>query len=383
MPMLADLAADACFIGAAAGCLYSLGAAFLVHRFRVETEPPQHPAAAVSIFKPLHGSEPELERRLAAFCKQSYAGQVQVIFGCIDANDSAIPAVKRLKEMHPDADIELVAGGPLTGGNRKISNLINMTGAARHDVFVVSDSDIEVGAFYLEQVVPALDRRGVGAATCLYYGIASGNKAPANLSALAINAHFLPQVLVAIRFGLGQPCFGATIALRREMLDKIGSFRSFANSLADDYAIGNAVRAAGCKVSIPSFLVGHLCAERTFGEFFVRQLRAARTIKSIKPAGFAGAVIANPFPLALIAVLAGASGLLAVASILCRIVLCKAVERKFRLPCQKSWLLPATDLALFAVFLLSFFGSGVAWRGLHYRVLPDGTLAQIDKDRPD
>jgi len=257
----------------------------------------------------------------------------------------------RLKETHRGSDIELIAGGPRTGGNRKICNLINMAEAARHNILVISDSDIEVAASYLAQIIPALGRPGVGAVTCLYYGIAGGKKVPADLSALAINAYFLPQVLVAIRLGLERPCFGATIALPREMLGKIGDFPSFADSLADDYAISVAVRAAGSKVSIPSFLVGHMCAERTFGEFFARQLRAARTIRSIRPAGHAGAIITNPFPLALIAMLSGATGLLAAASILCRIVLCKTIERKFGLPRQKSWLLPVTDLARFAVFL--------------------------------
>jgi ceramide glucosyltransferase len=111
-----------------------------------------------------------------------------------------------------------------------------------------------------------------------------------------------------------------------------------------------------------------VCTERTFSEFFARQLRHARTIKSINPAGYIGACITNPLPLALVAMLAGASGHLVGATIVCRIVLCKAIERTFRLSSQRIWLLPAVDLALFAVFIFSFLGSNITWRGYRYRI---------------
>lgn len=284
LPLLVRLFVDACTIGTGAGCIYVLGAAFLVHRFRRQTEPRNYPAVPVTIFKPLHGNEPDLYRRLVAFCNQSYAGPVQIVFGCHGLTDPAIGTVRRLKENYPDLAIELVVGAPRVGNNRKVCNLISMARSAKHNVFVISDSDIEVGESYLADVVSPLQRPSVGAVTCFYHGVAIG-KVPAYFSELIINAHFLPQVLVAIRFGLGHPCFGATIALRRETLQRAGNFHSFANNLADDHAIGEAVRAAGYEVAIPSFSVGHACTEETFREFFGHLLRYARTIKSINPRG--------------------------------------------------------------------------------------------------
>ncbi|HUB65039.1 MAG TPA: bacteriohopanetetrol glucosamine biosynthesis glycosyltransferase HpnI [Methylocella sp.] len=371
------LFSDGCLIVAGAGCAYLLLAIILSRRFVMERNPLITEPVPVTILKPLHGDEPGLLKRLSRFCSQDYAGPVQIVFGCQDCRDQAIGAVQRLQMAQPELVIDLVIGGPSHGSNQKVSNLINMAAAARYDVLVIADSDIEVGPCYLADVIAALERPGVGAVTCFYHGVAR-DSLPASFSALTINAHFLPNVLVAIGLGLARPCFGATIALRREMLDKIGSLRAFAHTLADDHAIGVAVRAAGYEVAIPAFSVGHACHEQTFREFFGRHLRYARTIKRINPVGYAGAIVTNPMPLALFGMLAGNNSLLLLvaAAIACRIALCKSIEETMHLPRQQRWLLPVTDIALFAVFVLSFFGSSVTWRGHHYRVRPDGTLFQ-------
>jgi ceramide glucosyltransferase len=251
-----------------------------------------------------------------------------------------------------------------------------MSTAARYDVIAVSDSDIEVDATYLARITAALDSDAVGAVTCLYHGV-PGDRLAGQLSALAINSHFLPNVIVAITLRLAQPCFGSTIAMRRQTLERIGGFRAFADMLADDFAMGEAVRAAGYEVVIPSLTLGHACNERTIAEFLRHQIRSARTIKNLDPFGHAGAFISNPVPLALLAMLHGTGGSVALAGVVvtCRLALCKLTERKFGLPRQRLWLAPATDVLLFTAYICSFFGSTVTWRGHRYRVVSDGTLS--------
>ena len=113
------------------------------------------------------------------------------------------------------------------------------------------------------------------------------------LSALAINSQFLPQAITAVSLGLAKPCCGATIALRRSMLDRIGGFGALADVLADDHAIGVAVRSAGYEVVTAPFLVGHRCFEDSLRQLLRHQIRVARTIKSIDPIAYAG-TIDNP-----------------------------------------------------------------------------------------
>src|SRR5262249_59519482 len=123
---------------------------------------------------------------------------------------------------------------------------------AKHEVIVVSDSDISVQRDWLSNVVGALSAEGVGAVSCLYTGKPNGSFW-STLSAMGSSYEFLPNVIAGVSFGLASPCFGSTIALRRATLDRIGGFRALANHLADDYEMGRAVRAIGLKVSLPAF----------------------------------------------------------------------------------------------------------------------------------
>src|SRR5262249_1533728 len=177
----------------------------------------------------------------------------------------------------------------LLGSNRKVCTLANMAARIRHDVVVVSDSDIRVDPGYLSRVVAALQASGVGAVTCLYYGVpATGLWS--RLSALAINAHFLPSVVFGLALRLARPCFGSPIALTRATLAQLGGFAAFADRLDDDYAIGDAVRRRGRGVAIPSFAVAHQCTQTSARELWRHELRWARTIRSIDAIGYAGSI---------------------------------------------------------------------------------------------
>ncbi len=367
-----------CVATATLGCVYALLAGALALRFgHRNAHPAELPQPSVTILKPLCGHEPGLLTRLLGFAHQCYSGTTQIVFGAQHRTDPAVNAVKRLAELRPEVAAEVAVEPRGFGTNRKVSNLINMMPLVRNEVVVLSDSDIEVGPSYLADVVAELQQPGVGAVTCLYHGIA-GEGLWSRLSAMSINTYFLSNVVVARCLGLAQPCFGATIALRRETLEEIGGFDAFADCLADDYEMGLAVRRAGYEVAIPPFSVGHVCFERTATELLRHQMRQSRTIRSIDPVGYAGAIISHPFALALIAAVLGSPlGLLVAAlAVVCRTVQTIAVERAFALERQPYWLVPFRDLIAFTTFVSGFFGTTVSWRGSRYRVLSDGSVVQ-------
>jgi ceramide glucosyltransferase len=363
-----------CLGTAAIGCLYLLVASVAVLRF---AKGGQQPAAAVplTILKPLHGAEPGLAQRLASFCLQDYGVPVQMVCAVADRADLAAAAVRQLALARPELPIELTIDARQHGANRKVSNLANALGCARHDVLVLADSDIEVEPWHLARVVAELQRPGVGAVTCLYHGVPAAGDWSAQ-AALGINSHFLPNVIVGISCGLARPCFGSTIAMRRSVLTAIGGLKGFADCLADDYAIGEAVRSAGYRVAIPAFSVAHVCFHGSLRGLIAHELRAARTIKSIEPLGYCGTLIAHPFPVALIATLLGATGglVLAPLALIARAILLLAVKHRFGLGRQPYWLIPVRELISFAVFVLSFFGATVDWRGASFRINRDGSL---------
>jgi ceramide glucosyltransferase len=334
----------------------------------------------VSILVPLCGDEPGLSERLEALCKQAYGGPVQIVFGAHDADDPAIAIARECQGGHRELAIDIRIDPRVHGYNRKISNLANMAELARHEVLIVLDSDIVVHSDYLSRIVADLQQPTVGAVTCLYYGVA-GCGFWSRLSAMSINIAFLPNVIMALTFGLARPCFGATIALRRDLLKRIGGFQAFADCLADDYAIGEAVRAAGYTVAVPSLATGHVCCETSLRELLAHQLRYGRTIRSIDPVGYAGAIITHPIPLAAIALVIGVNDAvpLLVLACLSRLMVCSTIEHVFGVGRYDYWLLPLRDLLSFLVYVASFLGARVSWRGYSYRLAAHGAIVNDAK----
>jgi ceramide glucosyltransferase len=373
--MIAYWSSIAALLIAIVGCGYLLTTAALVLRF-ARAQTPGSPATTptVTILKPLYGDDAGLSDNLMSFAKQHYAGAVQIVCGVADAHDAAVAVVERLRGSPAMRGLELIVDATLHGANRKVSNLINMTPRIRHDIVILADSDIRVVPDYLARVIAALQQPGVGAVTCLYHGVAVSG-AWSQLGALFINAHFLPSVVLGLASGLAQPCFGSTIALKRSTLDAIGGFAAFADRLDDDYAIGAAVRERGNVVAIPPFTVAHLCSEASLTELWRHELRWARTIRNIAPLGHAGSVVMHPLAWAVGALaLSPWSGLLipaaaaTVAAILCRGALLRGAARGFGLPPQPYWLVPVRDLLSFTVFVASFLGRDVSWKGHRYRL---------------
>jgi ceramide glucosyltransferase len=366
-----------CYAGAALGCVYALAAAWIARGFGSSPTAAAKRYPTVTILKPLHGMEPDLYANLAGFCAQDYPSPVQIVFGVDDDADPAIGVVRQLIADFPDRDLNLVINSRRHGENRKVSNLINMAGEARHEILAVSDSDIAVDRDYLKNIAANLDRPGVGLVTCLYRGSASAS-IWARLAAAQIDYHFLPNVLVGLRLGLATPCFGSTIALHKKTLAAIGGFEAVADQLADDYVLGALVRRSGLTVAIADRVVAHACTERSARDLFRHELRWARTIRSVDPLGYAGLAITHAVPLALLGfLLAGitpAASIVA-AAVACRLLLQRELDRVFHLHGDAFWLEPARDLLSLVIFVISFFGSGVEWRGHRYGVRAGNRLA--------
>jgi ceramide glucosyltransferase len=372
--------AVACGAGAAFGILYTLLAAAMTVRFfrRAPAEPADFPP--VTLVRPLHGGELALLRNLTGFCRQDYPGTVQHLFGVRDPADPALAAVEELRRLHPEAHITVVADPREHGPNRKVSNLINMLPQARHDVLVFADSDVGVAPDYLRRVVGELQGPGVGLVTCLYRGEPDPGFWP-RLSAMATSCQFLPGAVAGVGLGMARPCFGQTIAMRRSTLEGIGGLAPFSHHLAEDHAIGEAVRAAGGKVAIPPFAVSHACVEDSLARLISHELRWSRTIRAVDPRGHLGSAVAHPFALSLLAVLlsggAAWAWILAAAALASRLTLKVAVDRALRLPVRGLWLLPAWDLLALPIFAATYLSARVKWRGHDYTVDGRGLLTQV------
>ncbi|HVW75144.1 MAG TPA: bacteriohopanetetrol glucosamine biosynthesis glycosyltransferase HpnI [Rhizomicrobium sp.] len=364
------------------GC-YALLASALVGRFMRRDAPDAAHSPAVTILKPLHLDDPDLKRNLETFFAQTYAGPVQIVFGVHDEADPALDVVKALQAKYPQCDTAIVADAALYGANAKISNLINMLPLAKHDVLVLSDSDIAVGRLWLAQVTAALARPGVGIVTCLYTGEPGrgGRKLWSELAAMGSSYDFLPNAVLGTTLGLAAPCMGSTIALKRQTLDEVGGFAAFADHLADDYEIGRAVRARGYTLAIPALGVGHTAAENSLTDLFRHELRWTRTIRMVNRGGHLGSFVTHGFAFALMAAILLDFNAVSVAvlgfTLVARLLLKYRIDGLFGTFAGPYWLVPVRDMLSFVVFVTSLFGETVHWRGTHFAVEPSGAMSQV------
>ncbi len=351
--------------------------------FRQKT---RHPVSSsnnlpVTVLKPICGMEFELAENLRSFCRQEYA-EHQVIFGVREKTDPAIPVIEAVIKEFPDRDISLVVDDQIIGSNYKISNLANMAKTAKHGIFVISDSDMRVSPDYLQRVTAPFGDSKVGATTCLYSGTAAKGLA-SRLGAMFVNDWFLPSALIPTMFGKLKFCFGATMAVRRNVLEDFGGFPALADFLADDYMLGKFVVDQGYDVALVPYIVENVILEEDLKGVFFHEIRWARTIRSVQPGGYAASITTEIFPLSIFAAFGaftlGASismSLMPVTIALgMRTILHYAVCRG--LTNGKScgaWLIPVRDMLSFAVRIYSFCGTKVLWREREFVVLADNRL---------
>jgi ceramide glucosyltransferase len=328
------------------------------------------------VLKPLHGAEPGLYENLRSFVDQDYPA-MQVVFGVRHSADMALPVARALMRNRPEKDLELVVDARTIGSNLKVANLENMLPAASHDFIVLADSDMRVDPHYLGAATAPLRDPRNGLVTCLYKGVPMGGLW-SQFGAMQINFAFLPSALLGEMLSTGGGCFGATIALRREVLERIGGFARIRDELADDHRLGDAVRELGLATVLSPYIVENRLAEPSLSSLWRHELRWARTVRAMAPFGFAGSIVTHTVVLALLAgAAAGFSAIacwLALISCMLRWISAGIIARSLALPIGGLWLLPLRDVLSFAVFIGSFCGRSVLWRDQLFRVEPGGRM---------
>jgi ceramide glucosyltransferase len=369
--------------------LASLVCAWLFARWRrselARPLPDDAALPGVTLLKPLHGAVPDTYENLANACRLDYP-RLQIVFGVADPSDPAVAIVKRLVREFPDVDIDLVVSDRRIGTNAKVSNLQNMLERARHDVLVIADADIRADAGYLRRVVPYLDEPNAGLVTCAYRA-AFGDTLAHEIEALFINTDFAPMVTVARKWERQSYAFGATICIRRSVLDELGGFPAIADHLADDYQLGNMAVARGyVSVLAPAVVETVLDLDR-LKEVFDHQLRWARTYRICRPGSYFASVLTHTTLWATVhlvatglstfgwQVLAAAAGtrMLVGGLIATRVF---GVTHLWR----RIWLVPFKDLFISTIFVLAYLGSTVRWSGTRFEVQRDGRMRALPEE---
>jgi ceramide glucosyltransferase len=374
-------------LGVVCSLVYYAVSSITAMRFAARAaEPPPplpKPPPRIAVLKPLSGLSPTLLANLTSYLESGYP-RADFFFAVPSYEDRAAEAPVALRSQYPYASITLLVGDEAGVANRKIAKVIRMAERAeRAEAFVLSDADISVERGHLERIIGELfaDER-VGLVTCAYRARPAGSFA-SRLAALFINTDFTPMVMLAIAIEPLRYAFGATIAVRRTALEAAGGMRPLGDKLADDFELGRAVADAGWEARLSHSLVTSACEEITFGEFWQRKLRWARTYRTMRPLSLLTILVNGPlWGLVMLAVTGGRPGAIAICAAVvgARIATSALIlARTLKLPelMRDVWLVPLKDLVMAAIWAASLVGNEVAWGGRRFTISRDGVMREI------
>lgn len=336
---------------------------------------PCNPLPPVSVLKPVHGLEAELERNIESFFRQDYP-DYEILFAADTADDAALEIVRAVAQRYPKIKSRiLVTGTPWP--NPVVYSFHCLSQAAAYDILVTTDSDVEVDPRYLREVVSPMLNPKVGAVTCLYRGKNASGFFSA-LTAIGMSVEMTAGVLVANLIEGMKFALGPTTVVRKDSLASFGGYAALRDYIAYDFAVGNLIEKAGYQVVLSKHVIDHVVNQKSFSRMWQNQLRWAQTTRYSRPKGHLGSGLIFALPYGFLGLVAATAlqhwtigMLLLVAAIVNRLAEAWLVGwMVVRDPQIKHapWLYPLRDLLGFAVWFASYLNLRYEWRDSRFEL---------------
>src|SRR5882757_4692453 len=258
----------------------------------------------LSVLKPLHGTEPGLERNIESFFEQDYP-EFELLFCARQESDEGLQLARRVGARYPRVEARYVTCGEPAPHfhNAKVYSLAKLDSVAKHPLFITSDADVRVTKDYLRRMVQNLKDPQMGLASCVYLGTTdAGAKArlSSQLDAVGKSVEMTSGVLVADMLEGTKFALGASMAVRKEAFQKAGGFEELGQFYADDFVLGNRLAAKGTRVRLATHVIRLLVEDTPFGVSFRNQLRWMRSTRRSRPWGHLGTGLTFALPVGLL-----------------------------------------------------------------------------------
>jgi ceramide glucosyltransferase len=365
------------------GSIYALLCLIAAARFRMRR---QRPAAhkfdswpVVTVLKPVYGLEKNQRKNLRSTCIQDYP-EFQVVFSVQELGDPAIPLLMELQREFGEERVTVAIENCRAGSNGKINNMIGGLLHARHDILVISDSDVFLKPDYLKTIVTPLADPDVGC-VCTLYKAACADSWFEKMELLTLNADFMANVVFAHVTGASKFCLGASAALRRSTLAEIGGLEGLADYLVEDYEMGRRIWSSGKKIAIVPYLVDTMVDLKTPAQWWGHQVYWDQNTRAARPWAFFATAVIRSTPFAILFALARFCDPLGLGVLAGALVLRMATAAVIlgwglgdREGVKSIWLLPARDVLSLASWFLAFVKRTTVWRGSQFTLTRDGRL---------
>lgn len=332
---------------------------------------------AVSVLKPLCGKDAELEKNLETFFAQDQP-EFELVFGVVDASDPALAVVERVRARHPQVPCQVVVHDGAGALNPKVDNLVGLLPRARHDLVLVSDSNVSAPPHYVRELASLYDQEGAGVVTNLFAGVGENSLG----SALeCVELCGFVSAGVALPTLLGDPLLvGKSALFSRERLQALGGLERLSDVLAEDFVLGKTFAHAGERLLLAPTVLSNVASGLSLRAALARRLRWSMLRFRLRPTAAALEPLISP--LALIPLVWVALGPWALAWAACVILLRDAGGWWLLRGPKRLWLpillgVPR-DLFALAIWVIAPLKHHVSWRGRRFR-LGAGTLLYAER----
>jgi ceramide glucosyltransferase len=343
----------------------------------------------VSVLKPLHGTEPGMEKNLESFFEQEYP-EFELLFCARQETDEGLRLARLVGERYPQVNARYVTcGEPLPQfHNAKVYSLAKLDSVARHELFITSDADVRVKRDYLRRMVQNLRDPAVGLASCVYLGTTDkGRRAgfSSQLDAVGKSVEMTSGVLVADMLEGTKFALGASMAVRKRSFQEAGGFEELGQFYADDFVLGNRLASQGTGVRLASHVIRLMVQDTPFGLSFRNQLRWMQSTRRSRPWGHLGTGLTFAMPFGFLGLL---WGLLSGHALLGVVWLGAMVANRWlqagsvlRVMGDEGWvrgmvIYPLRDLLGWTLWLGSYGGDRFYYRGKIYRLREGGRVEE-------
>ena len=282
---------------AACGAALHVLAAFRLRRHL------RKPAAAeggetppLTLWRALKGGVPDLDAKLESLVRGSRATD-QILLGA-DTGSAELAVCEALRARHRDRQIDIVPCQPDRAANPKISKFLQLAPSARHEHWLLTDSEAMPEAHFTEAFRREWTSSGADVQTA-GYRFAGLRTLPQILDASPALLTLWPGLMLAgrIHFTLGA-CTGVKAADIRA----IGGWEMLARELAEDHRLGLLLSDAGRTIRLSRHVLTLDSDPCGWRELFRHQHRVAVTYRAATPAGALGLPILHTLAPAAIAV---------------------------------------------------------------------------------